>query len=108
MDQPTPPGPAPGEPEQQALFGWADTAPAPSPRQPFRDSAQARRMLDIREVYAEPAALDTPRGAQIIAGLPGVRVTEVPGHWRIPSLHGNDGNVSRWVRVKTETLVLGV
>nr|WP_239063492.1 MULTISPECIES: spore photoproduct lyase family protein [unclassified Streptomyces] len=65
-------------------------------------------MLDIREVYAEPAALDTPRGAQIIAGLPGVRVTEVPGHWRIPSLHGNDGNVSRWVRVKTETLVLGV
>ncbi|NED21254.1 spore photoproduct lyase family protein [Streptomyces sp. SID9913] len=108
MDQPTPPGPAPGEPEQPTLFGWADTAPAPSPRQPFRDSARARRMLDIREVYAEPAALDTPRGAQIIAGLPGVRVTEVPGHWRIPSLHGNDGNVSRWVRVKTETLVLGV
>ncbi len=33
---------------------------------------------------------------------------EVPSHWQIPELHGNAGNVERWVRVKTETLVLGV
>ncbi|MBO1332754.1 spore photoproduct lyase family protein [Streptomyces sp. VRA16 Mangrove soil] len=64
-------------------------------------------MLDVREVYAEPAALASPRGRQIMANLPGVRVTEVPSHWRIPSLHGNDGNVTRWARIKTETLVLG-
>ncbi|MEU1145237.1 spore photoproduct lyase family protein [Streptomyces sp. NPDC005863] len=104
--------------EQQALFGWADTAPAStgpensaeggSAEGGFRNSPQARRMLDVREVYAEPAALDSPRGQQILARLPGVRVIEVGSHWRIPSLHGNDGNVERWVRVKTETLVLGV
>lgn len=35
-------------------------------------------------------------------------MTEVAGHGRIPSLHGNDGDIGRWVRVKTETLVLGV
>ncbi|MEU8953418.1 spore photoproduct lyase family protein [Streptomyces sp. NPDC048518] len=116
-------GSDPVGPEQQALFGWADTAPASpvpassaaaspvpasSSQGAFRNSPQARRMLDVREVYAEPAALDSPRGQQILARLPGVRVIEVDSHWRIPSLHGNDGNVERWVRVKTETLVLGV
>lgn len=111
--------PAPGEPEQHALFDWADladraagagAASAPSgPAHPFRDSPRARRMLDIREVYAEPAALDSPRGREIMARLrDDVRVTTVESHWRIPELHGNDGNVERWVRVKTETLVLGV
>lgn len=100
----------PGEPEQQALFGWEEAVPADPPNRGggFRDSARARRMLDVREVYAEPAALDSPRGRQILARLPGVPVTEVPGHWRIPSLHGNEGNIGRWTRIKTETLVLGV
>ncbi|QIQ06355.1 spore photoproduct lyase family protein [Streptomyces liangshanensis] len=101
-------GPAPEEPEQQPLFDWADIGPAQSPRSAFRDSPEARRMLGVREVFAEPAALDSPRGRQIMARLPGVSVTEVPGHWRIPALHGNDGNVGRWVRIKTETLVLGI
>ncbi len=32
----------------------------------------------------------------------------MPSHWQIPELHGNAGNVDRWVRVKEETLVLGV
>ncbi|MFC1418373.1 spore photoproduct lyase family protein [Streptacidiphilus cavernicola] len=109
MTQP-PTGPAPQEPEQYALFAYEDTPPsAPSAGAGgFRGSPQARRMLDVREVYAEPAALVTPRGRQILAGLPGVPVTEVPSHWRIPSLHGDDGNVARWTRIKTEALVLGV
>ncbi|MFE8007307.1 spore photoproduct lyase family protein [Streptomyces sp. NPDC057418] len=104
-----PGGSAPEGPEQQALFGWEDTAPA-APRDGggFRDGPRARRMLNVREVYAEPAALASPRGRQILARLPGVPVTEVAGHWRIPSLHGNDGNIARWTRIKTETLVLGV
>ncbi|MEV0748789.1 spore photoproduct lyase family protein [Streptomyces sp. NPDC050273] len=89
------------------MFGWhAD--PASAPPLAFRDSPEARRMLDVREVYAEPAALDSPRGRQIMSRVPGARVTEVASHWRIPSLHGNDGNISRWVRIKSETLVLGV
>ncbi|MFD8466597.1 spore photoproduct lyase family protein [Streptomyces cyaneofuscatus] len=100
----------PEQPEQQALFGWEDTVPADPPDRGggFRDSPRARRMLNVREVYAEPAALASPRGRQILARLPGVPVTEVAGHWRIPSLHGNDGNIARWTRIKTETLVLGV
>ncbi|MFJ6433168.1 spore photoproduct lyase family protein [Streptomyces sp. NPDC091416] len=99
--------PARGEPGQQALFGWHED-PGAGPPLMFRDSPQARRMLDVREVYAEPAALDSPRGRQIMSRVPGARVTEVASHWRIPSLHGNDGNISRWVRIKSETLVLGV
>ncbi|MFD8572727.1 spore photoproduct lyase family protein [Streptomyces sp. NPDC059639] len=98
----------PAEDGQQALFGW-DDAPAPGPAGGgFRDSAQARRLLDIRSVYAEREALDSPRGRQIMARLPDAEVTEVAGHWRIPSLHGNEGNIGRWTRIKTETLVLGV
>ncbi|MEU0162448.1 spore photoproduct lyase family protein [Streptomyces sp. NPDC006261] len=100
----------PDQPEQQALFDWDDTVPADQPDRGggFRDSPQARRMLNVREVYAEPAALASPRGRQILARLPGIPVTEVPGHWRIPSLHGNDGNIARWTRIKSQTLVLGV
>ncbi|WP_371930639.1 spore photoproduct lyase family protein [Streptomyces poriferorum] len=90
------------------LFGWSDIAPEPAVLPAFRDGPEARRMLDVREIYAEPAALDSPRGRQIVARLPGVRVTEVASHWRIPALHGNDGNIGRWVRIKTDTLVLGV
>ncbi|RST17631.1 spore photoproduct lyase family protein, partial [Streptomyces sp. WAC04770] len=54
----------PEQPEQQALFGWEETVPAEPPGRGggFRDSARARRMLDVREVYAEPAALASPRG----------------------------------------------
>ncbi|MGY1786630.1 spore photoproduct lyase family protein [Geodermatophilus sp. SYSU D00698] len=73
-------------------------APVPSPT----------RLLDVRTVYAEPAALDSARGREVLARFPGAEVVEVPSHWAIPELHGNEGNVDRWVRVKTETLVLGV
>ncbi|MFJ4467840.1 spore photoproduct lyase family protein [Streptomyces sp. NPDC089424] len=90
------------------MFDWPGAAPGRTGHAPFRDGPAARRILQVREVYAEPAALASPRGREIMARLPGVRVTEVAGHWRIPSLHGNEGNVGRWVRIKTETLVLGV
>jgi spore photoproduct lyase family protein len=81
----------------------AMTAAAPS-----LHPAPAARLLQVRDIYAEPAALDSPRGRDILARFPGARVIEVPSHWQIPELHGNEGNVDRWVRVKTETLVLGV
>ncbi len=73
-------------------------APVPSPT----------RLLDVRTVYAEPAALESARGREVLARFPGAEVVEVPSHWQIPELNGNEGNVERWVRVKTETLVLGV
>ncbi|MGY1804274.1 spore photoproduct lyase family protein [Blastococcus sp. SYSU D00922] len=80
------------------LYGAMSTA-APS---------DVSRLLQVRDIYAEPAALDSPRGRDVLARFPDARVTEVPSHWQIPDLHGNAGNVDRWVRVKTETLVLGV
>ncbi|MGY1838984.1 MULTISPECIES: spore photoproduct lyase family protein [unclassified Modestobacter] len=66
------------------------------------------RLLQVRTVYAEPAAAASPRGRQVLARFPGAEVVEVVSHWQLPELHGNAGNVDRWVRVKSETLVLGV
>ncbi|MBJ6637684.1 spore photoproduct lyase family protein [Streptomyces sp. DHE7-1] len=104
-------------PDDGALFGL-DALPGAAPATdepgrtraagpPFRDSDAARRLLPVRTIYAEPAAAASPRGRQILARHPAARVVEVDSHWRIPELHGNEGNVGRWVRVKGETLVLG-
>ncbi len=68
----------------------------------------ANRLLDVGRIYAEPQALASDRGRAVLARFPGAEVLEVPSHWQIPDLHGNAGNVDRWVRVKAETLVLGV
>ncbi|MGY1737137.1 spore photoproduct lyase family protein [Geodermatophilus sp. SYSU D00684] len=81
---------------------------APPPSAVSAPVPSSTRLLDVRTVYAEPAALDSARGREVLARFPGAEVVEVPSHWRIPELHGNEGNVDRWVRVKTETLVLGV
>ncbi|MFJ2060928.1 spore photoproduct lyase family protein [Streptomyces sp. NPDC087908] len=73
----------------------------------FREEPTARRLLDVERIYAEPAAADSLRGRQIIVRFPSARVVETESQWRIPHLHGNEGQVERWVRVKRETLVLG-
>ena len=67
-----------------------------------------RALLDIDRIFLEPAAADYPRGAEILARFPGATRIEVPSHWNIPSLHGNEGSVEDWVRIKRSTLVLGV
>src|ERR1051325_357080 len=72
---------------------------APSPAAP---------LLQVRRIYAAPEALESPRGRQVRDRFPGAELIEIDSHWRIPELHGNAGNVERWVRVKTESLVLGV
>ncbi|MFE5190616.1 spore photoproduct lyase family protein [Streptomyces sp. NPDC056628] len=90
------------------LFGLDALGPAPAERHSaFRTSAGARRLLPVRRIYAEPAAAASPRGRQVIARYPDAEVIPVASHWRIPGLHGNEGNIDRWVRVKGETLVLG-
>jgi spore photoproduct lyase family protein len=86
-----------------ALTLFDDLEPHTPPTAPVDD-----RMLRVRRIYAEPAAAISPRGRQVITRFPDAEVIEVPSHWQIPELHGNAGNVGRWVRVKTETLVLGV
>ncbi|MFF5428152.1 MULTISPECIES: spore photoproduct lyase family protein [unclassified Streptomyces] len=97
-----------GDPE--GLFDVADllaTAAGDREDRPFRDGPEAHRLLRVAEIHAEPAAAASWRGRQIIARFPGARLVETESHWRIPHLHGNEGNVERWVRIKTETLVLG-
>ncbi|WP_306325778.1 spore photoproduct lyase family protein [Streptomyces venezuelae] len=98
--------------EADGLFTLGDLAAAAAPSgaadgRRFHDGPRARRLLDVTEIYAEPAAADSLRGRQIIARFPEARLVETDSHWRIPHLHGNEGNVERWVRVKRETLVLG-
>ncbi|KOX02235.1 radical SAM protein [Streptomyces sp. NRRL B-1140] len=103
------PSGSPGD-DPDALFGLDALSPGPVPadrRSSFRASAVAGRLLPVREIYAEPAAAASPRGRQISARFPDARVTMVQSHWGIPGLHGNQGNIERWVRVKGETLVLG-
>ncbi|MEU8841980.1 spore photoproduct lyase family protein [Streptomyces roseus] len=110
-----PPPPSPGEAD--ALFGLEELRAVPSSAAParsgplvgpsFRDSPAARRMLSVHEIHAEPAAAASPRGREILARFPEARVIDVDSHWRIPDLHGNAGNLERWVRVKSEVLVLG-
>ena len=65
-------------------------------------------LLDIRRIYLEPAAAELPRGQEILARFPGAELIEVESHHRIPELYGDETNVSRWVRIKTESLVLGI
>jgi spore photoproduct lyase family protein len=66
------------------------------------------RLLDIRRVYVEPAAAALPRGREILGRFPDAEIIEVESHHRIPELYGDETNVARWVRIKTEALVLGV
>ncbi|MYS10731.1 spore photoproduct lyase family protein, partial [Streptomyces sp. SID6041] len=85
----------------------AAAAPEEAADRRFREEPTARRLLDVERIYAEPAAADSLRGRQILARFPSARVVDTESHWRIPHLHGNEGQVERWVRVKRETLVLG-
>ncbi len=64
-------------------------------------------LLDVRRLWAEPGALDSPRGQQVRERFPEAEVIAVDSHWAIPELHGNAGNLQRWVRVKAEDLVVG-
>ncbi|WBQ08288.1 spore photoproduct lyase family protein [Kribbella sp. CA-293567] len=64
-------------------------------------------LLEVTRIYAEPAAMASDRGRQVLARWPAAEVVEVPSHWQIPELHGDETNVRRWVRIKREALVLG-
>ncbi|MGW5849127.1 spore photoproduct lyase family protein [Streptomyces sp. NPDC055254] len=115
--RPRRPPPVPSDDRADALFGLEDLRFGPTGARAarsgplvgpsFRDSPAARRLLSVREIHAEPAAAASPRGRQILARFPEAEVIDVDSHWRIPELHGNEGNLERWVRVKSEVLVLG-
>jgi spore photoproduct lyase family protein len=69
---------------------------------------EASKLLQVSRIYIEPEAAALPRGQQVLARWPEAEVVEVASHWRIPELSGDEANVRRWVRIKTEALVVGV
>ena len=70
--------------------------------------ALPRNLLDIRTIYMEAAVETYDRGRQVLARFPDAQRIIVPSHHNIPHLYGNEGNAEDWLRIKQETLVLGV
>ena len=68
----------------------------------------SRALLDVRRIYLEPQVEEFARGREILERYPDAERVEVPSHWNIPGLHGNEGLVRDWVRTKRDVLVLGV
>lgn len=68
----------------------------------------ARRLLDVGLIFHEPGVTRFPRGRELLARFPHAERREVPSHWRIPGLHGNEGSADDWLRIKRTVLVLGV
>lgn len=64
-------------------------------------------LLQIEEIYLEPAIKTFERGKEILAKYPQAKLIEVPSHWQIPQLHGNEGSVEDWMAIKKHVLVLG-
>jgi spore photoproduct lyase len=62
-------------------------------------------LLDVRRIFVEPAAADLPRGKEVLARWPDAERIEVASHMAVPY---DAADVPRWVRIKTEDLVLGV
>ncbi|MBN9201987.1 MAG: spore photoproduct lyase family protein [Microbacterium sp. SCN 70-18] len=65
-------------------------------------------LMRVTRIYAEDAARALPRGQEVVGRWPDAEVVPIASHWQIPEVHGDETNVSRWVRIKTEALVLGV
>jgi len=92
--------------EQLALFETGTSTAVgigPSRTTPL----DASRLLDVERIYLEPTVADRPRGREVLARFPDAERIEVPSHWQIPGLHGNEGNVGDWLRIKRGVLVLG-
>ena len=70
--------------------------------------AVPKHLIDIKTIYLEPAARDYARGQEILTRYPAAELIEVPSHWKIPNLHGNQGSAEDWLRIKRDVLVLGV
>ncbi len=65
-------------------------------------------LLEVDTIYHEPVVPSYARGRDILARFSDARLIEVPSHWNIPELHGDQGSVGRWNQTKRKVLVLGV
>lgn len=102
------------EPDAETLdlFAPPPTAAAEDAREDVAETsapaATPSRLLRVGRIYLEPGVTGYARGREILARFPDAERVEVASHWNIPGLHGNEGLVKDWTRVKRDTLVLGV
>ena len=66
------------------------------------NATRTRPLLDVARIYHEPNVEEYARGREILARFPNAERVEVPSHWNIPGLHGNEGLVRDWVKTKRE------
>ena len=92
-------------PDDQLTF--ALPAVPPTATQPA-DTEAASQLLDVGTIYHEPGVEKFARGREILDRFPNATRLEVPSHWQISGLHGNEGSADRWVQIKRTVLVLGV
>ena len=71
-------------------------------------SKDISKLIDIGRIYIEPEVREFQRGREILQQFPSADIIEVPSHWKIPSLHGNEGSIDDWVKIKRQILVLGI
>jgi spore photoproduct lyase family protein len=65
-------------------------------------------LLQIKEIYLEPEVRNYKRGQEILEKYRDANLIEVPSHWKIPELHGNEGSIEDWTKIKRNILVLGI
>jgi spore photoproduct lyase family protein len=70
--------------------------------------ALPKQLIDIEKIYLEPSVDSYARGQEILCKFPHAERIAVASHWKIPSLHGNEGNAEDWLRIKRNVLVLGL
>ena len=56
--------------------------------------------LTIEKIYLEPEVYNYERGREILANYEDAELIEVPSHWKISELHGNEGSISDWTSIK--------
>jgi tRNA A37 methylthiotransferase MiaB len=65
-------------------------------------------LLQIKDIYLEPEVRNYTRGVEILEKYKDANIIEVASHWKIPELHGNEGSIEEWTKIKRNILVLGV
>jgi spore photoproduct lyase family protein len=69
--------------------------------------ALPKQLIEVEKIYLEPTVDTFARGREILARYPDAERIPVSSHWKIPSLHGNEGSAQDWLRIKRTVLVLG-
>jgi spore photoproduct lyase len=63
------------------------------------------QLIGIKKIYLEPSVEDYTRGREILAKYPNAERIPVASHWKISTLHGNEGSAEDWLKIKHSVLV---